>query len=171
MKPLLLFITIVVSTTVCLAQDNIYDESVRRASIHEDSDYAHPLAVLKQVVAEKAKSRRNTFYVSRVYYFGNGASNAMVYWKEGRALILWEPHLAGTDRRHELVWSRRFLSLDKDVVPTLTDVGGSNYLITRDWTRQVLRDCVHNGAKFVLYVPSRKHRTAQSNKRFQRTHR
>jgi len=111
------------------------------------------------------------FYISTVYYFGNEASNAMIYWKEGRALILWEPRSFGTDRRHELVWSKRFLSLDKDVVPTLTDVGGSNYLVTRQWARQVIRDCVRNGEKFVLYQPSRRYRAAQSNelKRLQLT--
>lgn len=155
MKSLLLFIVLVISATAILAQSNTYNEAARQASIYEDPDYARLVPALKQVVAAKARNRRNTFYVSRVYYFGNGANNAMVYWKEGRALILWEPHSSGTDRQYELVRSRRFLSLDKDVVPTLTDVGGSNYLVTREWARQVVRDCVRDGEKFVLYKPSR----------------
>jgi hypothetical protein len=168
MKSLLLFIALIISAPTCIAQNNTYDEAARHASIYKDPDYAHPLPALKQVVAEKARNRRNTFYVSRVYYFGNGANNAMVYWKEGRALILWEPYLSVTDRRHELVLSRRFLSLDKDVVPTLADVSGSNYLVTRDWARQVIRDCVRNGERFILYKTIRKH-PPQSNKALQLT--
>ena len=59
--------------------------------ISRDAEYARPLSALKQVLAEKARHVRNTFYISPVCYFNNGASNAMVYWREGRALILWEP--------------------------------------------------------------------------------
>ena len=132
-------------------------ECERRADIFLDARYAHPLPALKEVVAEKARHARNAFYISPVCYFNKGASNAMVYWREGRALILWEPEPSATAhrRRHELVWSRRFLSLDKDVVPTLADVGGSNFLLTRQMARDMVRQCVRDGKKFVLYKRTR----------------
>ena len=169
MKLLLSAMFVVFGVAGCLAQGGTYDDAVKTASIYESPDYYDPLPALKEVVAEKAKSRRNTFYVSRVYFFDNGANHAMVYWKEGRALILWEPYLTGTERKHELVWSRRFLSLDKDVVPTLNDVGGSNYLVTREWARRTIQKCVRYGEKFVIYKSSGKYRKAQSNNRMQRT--
>jgi len=150
MKSLLLILAF---ATTLFAQSGRPGECVRRMEISRDAEYARPLSALKQVLAEKARHVRNTFYISPVCYFNNGASNAMVYWREGRALILWEPDPSATAsrRRHELVWSRRFLSLDKDVVPTLADVGGSNYLLTRELASRMVLECVRNGKRSVLY--------------------
>jgi hypothetical protein len=147
---------IVVCSAPLLAQRTPMDGAVR--AFYRDQDYAYPLPALREVVAEKAKHRRNTFYVSPVHYFNHGASNAVVYWKEGRSLILWEPERSATSqgRRHELVWSRRFLSLDKDVVPTLADVGGSTFLLTKAMARRMIRECVRNGQKFVVYKRTRR---------------
>jgi hypothetical protein len=143
--------------TLCGQTPKGYD-CERRGDIYRDADYRRPLHALKQVVAEKARGNRNTFYISPVCYLSNGYSIAHVYWPEGRALILWEPRSKGDEpsqRRHELVWSRRFWRLDKDVVPTVNEVAGSSFLLTRALARRDIRDCVRNGRKFVLYKRSR----------------
>ena len=153
MKVLSLLLVVFACGSSLYAQRTQAGECERRANISHDARYARPIPALKQVVAEKARHVRNTFYVSPVCYFNNGTSNAMVYWREGRALILWEPDPSADPdrRRHELVWSRRFLSLDKDVVPTLADVGGSSFLLTKQMARDMVRECVRDGKKLVLY--------------------
>jgi hypothetical protein len=152
MKLLSLLLVVFACGSSLFAQGTQAAECERRANISRDARYARPMPALKQVVIEKARHVRNTFYISPVCYFNNGASNAMVYWREGRALILWEPDRSDANRRrHELVWSRRFLSLDKDVVPTLADVGGSSFLLTRQMARDMVRECVRDGKKLVLY--------------------
>jgi hypothetical protein len=157
MKSLSLLFVVFACGSSLFAQRNQAGECEQRANISRDARYAHPIPALKQVVIEKARHARNTFYISPVCYFNNGASNAMVYWPEGRALILWEPDPSAdaNRRRHELVWSRRFLSLNKDVVPTLADVGGSSFLLTRKMARDMVRECMRDGKKFVLYKRTR----------------
>lgn len=91
----------------------------------------------------------------------------MVYWREGRALILWEPRSNGNaphQRRHELVWSRRFLLLDRDVVPTVNEVAGSSFLLTRALAKRDIRDCVRNGRRFIVYKRKRVRLVAGSDK-------
>lgn len=68
---------------------------------------------------------------------------AWVHWSEARKIILWE----GGDT---LIHSRRDLDLDRDVVPTLDDVHGSTYLITRAWLEETLADCAKHGTRFVI---------------------
>jgi hypothetical protein len=140
------------------AQSTPDNQVVSTAPIRKDPRYAHPQAALKGVVDERGKQGRNTFYVSRVYYFGNGGNLAWVYWREGRAIILWEPDPSGANRKHELLWSRRFLSLDKDVVAREQDIGGSSYLESREWARHTIHDCTRHGSRFVIYRSSRRHR-------------
>ena len=145
---------IIACASTLVAQDHNVGECVRRSDIFRDAEYAHPLPALRQVVADKARQTRNTFYVSPVCYFSNGVSNVMVYWREGRALILWEPYSNGdgpSQRRHELVWSRRFLLLNRDVVPTIDQVAGSSFLLPKALARHDILDCVRHGRKFVLY--------------------
>ena len=159
MKSLLLVLVLCACANTFFAQTPQAGDCVRREDIYHDAQYAHPLLALNQVVAEKAPRTRNTFYISPVCYFDNGFSHTVVYWREGQALILWEPDPTATKerRRHELVWSRRFWLLDKDVVPTLTEVAGSNYLLTEALARRDIRDCVRHGRKFVIYKRNRRH--------------
>jgi hypothetical protein len=126
------------------------------------------LPALKELVAERGKSKRNHFYVGRVEVFEGGYESVLVYWKENRALVLWEPgrglNLQGVpDARYDLWHSRRYWDLDKDVVPTLADVGGSSFLVTKQDAHEWIRKCLQSGERFVV------NRTAQSNKRLQPT--
>ena len=59
--------------------------------------------------------------------------------------------MGSENRIYELVWSRRFLDLKTDVVPTQDDIGGSSFLVTRQWAQEKIADCKQNGIKVVLY--------------------
>lgn len=78
-----------------------------------------------------------------------GGRYAIVHWEERRRLILW----GGADPGHEveaLTHSRRVLDLDKDVVATEKDIGGSTYLVTRAWVEETLRDCRAFGFRYAV---------------------
>ena len=119
-------------------------------SIRQHADYRNFLTALNTLVAQNAKHRKNTFYVSKLdvtFESGDELYIADVYWKEDNSIILLESH--STDWPHALLWSRRYWRLDRDVVPTLNDVAGSNYLLTRAESRRMIRRCLQ-GDRFVV---------------------
>lgn len=72
-------------------------------------------------------------------------TTAWVRWTEGNMLILWEP-----GDEYQIARSRRKLDLGKDVVATEAEIGGSTYLVTRQWVDQIQRDCESRGAKYTV---------------------
>jgi hypothetical protein len=166
MKTLLrILLAILIFSAAASAQDKV----VSRIPVRKHPDYApHVIPALKRLVAQSGIKRRSHFYVCRVETFENGYDHAWVYWKENRAFVLWEllqGHNArgDSDPTYDLVDSRRYLERDEDVVPTLDDVGGSTFLVTRQWWRDTVQDCVRHGDSFVIYKRARTHRRAQSN--------
>jgi len=164
-KASLAYLLLMVCGLPCLAQSEV----ISRTSIYDHPDYSEPMPALRELVREKARGRRNTFYISKVQTFSNGYDHAWVYWKEGNALILWEPFLTGTDREHELVWSSRYLRFGKEIVPPERYYEGSDFLTWMKDGREIADECVRDGVKFVVIKPSRKPRRAQSNNGMQRT--
>jgi len=138
---------------------------VKRVPVSQHPYYApNILPTLKELVARYGKAKRNHIYVGRVEVLEGGYNSVLVYWKENNALVLWEPgsgfnRQGNPDPKYDLANSRRYWRLDKDVVPTLDDVGGSSFLITRQDARRWVRDCVRHGVRFVV------DRKAQSNAR------
>jgi hypothetical protein len=108
--------------------------------------YSEPQATLRDLAIQKGKSRENTFCVIG-YKFPDGSTQAWVYWREGKAIILWEPLLEG---RANLARSRRYLRIPQDVVPNETAVGGSNYLVTRQWVNNLIEKCNEKGETFTV---------------------
>ena len=149
---------------VCLAQEKV----VSRVPVLRHPYYGrNVLPALKQLVAEQGKSKQNHFYVGRVEVLEGGYDSVLVYWKENNALLLWEPgrgfnRNGVTDARYDLSQSRRYWDLNKDVVATIADVGGSNFLITRQNADEWIRSCVQSGKQFVV------NHSAQSSRRFGR---
>jgi hypothetical protein len=164
-KPLYLLMLVAVSAATCLPQGRI----IRTVPVPQHSYFGpNVLSALKELVVQRERTRRNHFYVGRVKVFENGYSSVLVYWKENRALILWEPgrgnDLRGNpDARYDLRDSRRYWRLNRDVVPTLNDVQGSSFLITRKDARTWIQECVHRGELYVV------NRQARSNKALQLT--
>jgi len=142
---------------------------VERIPVRQHPYYASSvLPALKELVAQYGTAKRNHFYVSRVEVLEGGYHSVLVYWKENNALVLWEPSRGSNqqgnpDAKYDLVDSRRYWRLDKDVVPMLNDVGGSSFLITRQDARRWVRDCIRHGERLVV------NRGAQSNNGMQRT--
>ncbi|SET58065.1 hypothetical protein SAMN05443639_103430 [Stigmatella erecta] len=123
-------------------------------SVRQHSGYVGPEKTLKQLVIRQGTQRLNHFCVIG-YREPSGGEYAWVIWKEGRALILWEPS-ADPAYPTSLATSRRFLHLDRDVVASGEDVNGSTYLVTRDWVSQLTRDCESQGEKFAVSKEQKK---------------
>jgi hypothetical protein len=117
-------------------------------SIRKHAGYPEPERTLQQLVAEKGTTASNHFCVLG-YRTANGDQYAWVHWKEGRALVLWEP-VVDANHPATLTSSRRFLRLDQDVVASEGDIKGSTYLVTRAWASQVQSDCIRHGDKFLV---------------------
>lgn len=114
--------------------------------VSEDSDFSRPREVLGRLVARKAKTRKNTFCVIG-YRYPDGNEQAWVHWREGRAVILWEP----VEGLADLTQSRRYLRIPRDVVADEAALKGSSYLVTRKWVDTLLGDCREHGETLVLY--------------------
>jgi hypothetical protein len=147
-----LLLVVLLLAGTCLSQQRI----IRRTSVRNHPYYrANVLPALKELVAHRGKARRNHFYVGRVEALENGYDSALVFWKENGAIVLWEPGRGSNrhgnpDGRYDLRYSRRYWRLNKDVVPTLNDVGGSSFLITRQDARNWVRDCIRYGTRYVV---------------------
>lgn len=68
-----------------------------------------------------------------------GAYFVWVIWPAGHQIILWEDGVTMLER------SRRRLDLNKDVVATDADVNGSDYLVTRQWVKDLEDKCGKDG--------------------------
>ena len=128
------------------AQSKSVERKPRLISVRQYPDFAQLPIALDELVAQKAKRNRNTFYVASINPSVGELTD--VYWKEENVLILLEP--VYYDWKYALLWSRGYWNLDKDVVPTSRDVGGSNYLLTRKDARRLIASCLR-GDKFTVY--------------------
>lgn len=114
--------------------------------VSADLAFSQPRAVLSQLVGRKGNVRRNNFCVIG-YQFSDGNKSAWVYWREGKAIILWEPTAEGIA---DLTQTRRYLRLPQDIVADGTDPQGSTYRVTRQWVNSLISDCQTRGEKFVV---------------------
>lgn len=71
----------------------------------------------------------------------SGAYFAWVMWPAGHQIILWEDGVTALER------SRRLLDLNKDVVATDADINGSDYLVTRQWVKDLEDKCNKEGVR------------------------
>lgn len=71
----------------------------------------------------------------------SGAYSAWVIWPAGHQIILWEDGVTALER------SRRLLDLNKDVVATDADINGSDYLVTRQWVKDLEDKCNKEGVR------------------------
>ena len=109
--------------------------------------FANPQLALGALVRRDATTTQNHFCVI-AYRFGNGELLAWVHWLERNAIILWEPRVDGRDRA--LIWSRRYLRLDRDVVSSDEELHGSTYRVTKSWVQGIIADCASIGSHFVI---------------------
>lgn len=97
-----------------------------------------------QLLVDFLKSQRihkiNNFCILGEEYMDRTKS-AWIIWHEGKKLILWDGH------NEPLSESRRILDLNHDVVLDISDINGSNYLVTRAWVEQLKTRCEAQGIK------------------------
>lgn len=84
------------------------------------------------------------------------ANETWVYWETGRTLIRFASDI---DLMNPAVWEHeklaiRLYHLDKDVVVSLDDVGGSNAFMTRDHAGRALYNCIVVGRRLELHPPA-----------------
>jgi len=108
--------------------------------------FARPREVLKRLVVQKGHQKKNHFCVVG-YGLPDGGRNAWVYWKEGHAIILWEGLTEGT---FDLAHSKRYFRIPRDVVANESQIRGSNSLVTRRWTEQLMKECEREGESFLI---------------------
>jgi hypothetical protein len=110
---------------------------------------------LNELVKDRGRSKTNHFYVGHVQVSENGYHSVVVYWKENVALVLWEPGRGfgpsgDPDPRYDLRDTRRYWDLKKDVVPALSDVAGSSFLLAKNDALKMVDDCIRKGERYVL---------------------
>ncbi len=109
--------------------------------------FAQPKNVLSRLAAQKGTTRKNTFCVVG-YRFPDGGLQGWVYWKEGKAIILWEPLTEGT---FNLARSKRYIRIPGDVVATEEDVKGSTYRMTKHDVDKLIEECRREGEYFTVF--------------------
>jgi hypothetical protein len=119
-------------------------------SVLHNPAFSNPEASLERLIARRGTRPKDHVCVVGYRAALPSGERAWVYWAEARALVLWEPMVAEARPGDALLFSRRTLSLDRDVVPTEADLHGSTYRVTKAWVDSVLSDCRTHGERFVI---------------------
>lgn len=126
----------------------LWGEGPTPFKVSGDKTYEPVSGALTALVRQKATVTLN--HLCAVGYRNpDGSTYAWVYWREGKALILWEPHVAGSPAK-ALSASRRYLQLDRDAVANTDQLKGSTYKITQEWVHQITRECELYGERFEI---------------------
>lgn len=159
-KSLQVLLLLLLTASTSFTQERV----VERISVLQHPYYApNVLPAINNLMSVFGRAKINHFYVGRVEVRDDGRHSVLVYWKEKRALILWEPGRGSNsqgeaDPKFDLAHTRRYWRLNKDVVRTLDDVGGSSFLITRQDAREWIEECVRHGVRFTINRSVRKRR-------------
>lgn len=130
----------------------------RRIPASQHPEYAHLLAALKGLaLSEYAKvysrnAKTNTFYIGNVSRSDESTEYTFVYWKEDKSIIdifLPVPMIDG-NYNYGYLYTKLRTDLVKDVVPTEKDVGGSSFLVTKQWADAAVNDCKSSGDVFTV---------------------
>lgn len=116
-------------------------------SVPEDPGFRPVEATLRTLLDRRHQGRVSHFCVIG-QRLDDGSRQAWVHWREGRAIILWEPVLDGVAN---LRWSRRYLRLGRDIVPDDDPrLSSSTYLTGIGWFRDLVAQCNAMGSTFRL---------------------
>lgn len=105
------------------------------------------VALLERIVEDAGARGPQRLYVGPLEAGDSGAF-VRVYWPQDKAILLvdWPVSCREEDLRIDdvaLGWYRTKarIDLDTDVVPTPEEIGGSTYLVDRDWVDRVIAAC------------------------------
>jgi hypothetical protein len=132
-------------STAAMAADGPIEHPFR---VEENKTFSPVETTLDALIARRGQTDVNHLCVIG-QRLDDGTDQAWVYWREGRALILWEPSHEGV---RELAFSRRFVRLDHDVVPVDDKhlAAGSSYLVSDEWANGLIAECRSLGTQFVI---------------------
>jgi hypothetical protein len=143
-RPVLFLATLAMAATLCAEEKPQF----QYFPISTVPDYPRsPEKHLAALVQRDGKTTINHFCVVGLRY--DGGYTAWVYWKENNTITLWDPP-ADSDDPFTLLYSRRTLHLDKDVVPDEVDISLSNYMVHEEYVKGILGACETVGQKFVI---------------------
>ena len=112
---------------------------------HSHHEFRDAASLLAQLAGENGLHPSNHFYVSAVNLVGTRDEFTWVYWKEERLLIMWNPFYRDQWRLSLCkTWN-----LTTDVVSSEAELHGSNYLLTQEWARAIVRQC-ESGDRYVI---------------------
>jgi hypothetical protein len=156
-KKHLILLALCTAIAACLISRSISAETTRTElfRVSQNPKFAKPREVLHQLIARQKKTRltRNTFCVIGYRYISdakNADDIAWVYWKEQKAIILWEPSNLEMEPITQLARSRRYLKMPDDFVKTESDIAGSTYLETWKWANDLIKTCHAKGDKYTI---------------------
>jgi hypothetical protein len=156
-KKYLLFFVLCMAVTLCLISSPISAQTTRTElfRVSQNPAFAKPREVLRQLMASQQKTRltRNTFCVIGYRNTSDAKTSngtAWVYWKEQKAIILWEPSNLEIEPITQLARSRRYLKMPDDFVKTKSDIAGSTYLETWEWANDLIKTCRAKGDKYTI---------------------
>lgn len=135
---LLLFIGINQTLAQAISSESI--DSPKVFDVTTDSNFFPYHQLLVDFLNSQRIHKINNFCILGEEYTDRTKS-AWIIWYEGKKLILWDGHNEGLSE------SRRILDLNHDVVPNISDINGSNYLVTRAWVDQLKTRCEAQGIK------------------------
>lgn len=146
-RPLILSALLVVSTSLHLDRA-LADEPISHPfQLTDEKTFAPVSSTLDALVARKAKAETNHLCVIG-QSLDDGSKQGWVYWREGKAIILWEPTTTGV---RDLTLSRRYLRLDHDVVPSGDRrLASSSYLVSKEWAENLIAQCAIHGTEFLI---------------------
>ncbi|WNO09027.1 hypothetical protein [Teredinibacter sp. KSP-S5-2] len=124
------------------------------SSIKDHPGFSHFKSTLIAIAQERAPEQKGTHHFFVAKYVAAEQLTYM-YWLEGRKLWILTP--GGTTEESWLGMrypsGGQLLDVDKDVVATEKEVGGSSYLVTQPWMQQRIYDTVVLGDLIKINTP------------------
>lgn len=96
------------------------------------------------------KSRKNTFYISKIETDNNKDFWVSVYWKEDKSILILYPPFDKEDELYYNYFYAKRIDLVWDVVPTEKEVGTTNYLVSKTWAKEMISKCISSGNKVTI---------------------
>lgn len=108
--------------------------------VHSHPNFAGIVATLKELAAREGRTRRNTFFIADVWR-EDGRDYSYAYWKEDKSIIILQLPLEKESASYDWLYGKARVDLETDVVPTQEDIGGSSFLVDREWVNKILKEC------------------------------
>ena len=149
-----------VATILLVVITPLFGNGARREAYYpfaSQDDYSSKLHVLRGLVHRYGKKRVNTIYVAKLVDPDSTSSEPFLYgyWPEDHSIWLvgnLTASFANGRETTDYAWLKYKMRTDlrKDVVPTVSDVGWSSYLVDKPWTRRIISACRTRGRKIII---------------------